>query len=83
MTILLIVLQFVINFLFYAPTLMLADFQFSIFLNGAVIGSASAVSYIFSYFTVSHIKRKTMAVISFGVIFIVSFVLIFVWDPNS
>jgi len=62
---------------------MLADFQFSIFLNGVVIGSASAVSYIFSYFTINKVKRKNMAVISFIVIFLLSFTLIFVWNPNG
>ena len=62
---------------------MLADFEFSIFLNGVVIGAASAVSYIFSYFTINRIKRKTMAVFSFAAIFVVSFTLIFVWDSNG
>ena len=83
MTIFLTILQIAINFVFYAPTLMLADFQFSIFLNVVVIGSASAVSYIFSYFAINHIKRKTMATVSFIIIFVISFVLIFFWDPNG
>jgi hypothetical protein len=83
LTLLLIILQITINFLFYAPTLMIADFEFDIFINNVIIGSASAGSYIFSYFAITRVKRKTMAVLSFILIFIFSFILIFFWNPNG
>ena len=83
LTIFLILLQISINFLFYAPNLMLADFEFSIFINGIVIGSASAISYFFSYFAVTRVARKTMGLVSFTIILILSFVLIFIWDSND
>jgi hypothetical protein len=79
----LIVLQLAINFLFYSPTLMLADFDFSIFINGIVIGAASAVSYIASYFAINKINRKTLGIVSFTVILILSFTLIFLWKPDG
>ena len=82
-TVFLTILQIAINFLFYAPTLMIADFQFSIFLNGVVLGLASLVSYLFSYLTVNKVNRKTMAVVCFAVIFVISIALVFVWDHNN
>ena len=62
---------------------MLADFDFSIFINGLVIGLASAVSYIFSYFAITRAYRKVVAIVSFSIILVLSFVLIFIWDSNS
>jgi hypothetical protein len=46
------VLDCILNFQFMAPTLMLDQFGFSIFLSGAVVESAQLVSGIMSYFMI-------------------------------
>jgi MFS family permease len=75
--------QLNIFFIFYSPTLMLADLDFDIYVSGVVLGLGSTVSVIFSYFTIGWVGRKTMTLFSFGIIFIMSFALIFLWQPKG
>jgi hypothetical protein len=72
-----------INFLFYSPNLMLADLDFSIYINGVVLGSAFTGSFIFSYLIITRLGRKTISLITFSIIFVLSFILIFVWSPKT
>jgi hypothetical protein len=56
--------QLNIFFIYYSPTLMLADLDFDIYVSGVVLGLGSTVSVIFSYFTIGWVGRKTMTLIS-------------------
>lgn len=72
-----------IFFLFYAPTLMIAQLDLDIFASGLIIGSSSLVAYPFCYFAITRVKRKVMALLSFGLVFVFSLVLVFIWHPQT
>ena len=82
-TIMLTILICSITFIFLAPSLLLSEFHFDIFINGLVIQSSQILAYILACFIVSKIKRKTIAYVCFFITFLSSFLLIFVWDQNS
>jgi hypothetical protein len=83
LTLMLTVVQLSINFLYYAPAMMLADFDFNIFINGAVLGAANISGRIFASLVIKKIKRKTMGILSFSTILVFSIILIFLWRPND
>ena len=61
--------------------LQIADLD--IFASGLIIGSSSLVAYPFCYFAITRVKRKVMALLSFGLVFIFSLALVFIWHPQS
>lgn len=83
MTVALIIVQVSITFLYFAPNLMLGEFQLSIFINGLVFGSATTIATAIMYFPISIFSRKRVAVISLSITLISSFVLIFVYHNKT
>ena len=62
---------------------MLSQFDFDIFLNGAAIESAQLLTGLIGYMTISRLKRRIVACVSFTIITVISIVLIFIWDQNQ
>ena len=83
MTILLVFLDIVFSLQYLAPTLMLGQFNFNIYVNGLVIESAQVFAGLIPFFTIYKIPRRWEGVVSFGIICACSIVLIFVWDQNA
>jgi len=79
----LIIVQCTINFLFYAPDLMLNEFELNIFVNGLVFGIATIIAEPISYCIIMITKRKNLAIVCFITAFVCSFTLIFLWDQSS
>jgi hypothetical protein len=83
MTLILIFVDIVFTLQYYAPTLMLNQFNFNIFINGAAIESAQIFAGFLGYFTIYRVPRRTMACVSFAIIMACSTVLIFIWDQDE
>lgn len=83
MTITLIFVDCVFVLQWLTPTLMLNQFNFNVFVSGAVIESASVMVGIFGYFTIYKIPRRMSGMVSFGIIVACSIVLIFVWNQDG
>ena len=83
MTLILIFIQVLVIFGFFAPILMLEKFHLSLFFNGFVLGLSEFIAYPVCYFTISTMKRRTTAYLCFSLTFISSFILIFVWDQGE
>ena len=83
MTLILIVVDCVFYLRYLAPTLMLNQFHFNIFLNGVAIESAQVFAAIFGYLTIMKIPRRVSGCVSFGIIMLCSFILIFIWDQDE
>jgi hypothetical protein len=82
MTLYLIVLDCVLMLQYFTPTLMLNQFNFDIFINGAAIESAQIFAGVLGYFTIYKLPRKIAGIVSFTAITGFSIILIFVWDQN-
>lgn len=82
-TILLSVVFCIICISFYAPSLMLSQFDFDFFINGLAIGISQLTAYIGTFFIVERARRKLLANVCFGVTFACAFILFFVWDQGS
>ena len=83
MTLNLIFMDCVFMFQYLTPTLMLGQFNFNIFLNGAAIESAQLFAAIIGVLTIYKIPRRMAGSVSFSIIVICSLILIFVWDQNA
>jgi hypothetical protein len=83
MTIILILVDCVFSLQYMTPTLMLNQFNFDIFLNGAAIESAQIFAGIFGYLTIYRLPRRLEGCVSFAVIMLCSVVLIFIWDQDE
>ncbi len=83
MTVGLILVQISISFLYFAPNLMLDQFQLSIFIYGVAYGLASLVATVIMYFAINKFLRKAVAVVAFAVTLLCSFILIFVYRPKA
>ena len=68
---------------FYGPVLLLDQFNLSIFINGIVVGLSEVAAYPQCYYLVTRVGRKTIAYAGFGVTYIASMVLLFVWKQGS
>jgi hypothetical protein len=83
MTLLFVVIEISIEFLFFGPNLMIDEFQFDIFLNGLVLGGSSLLSYIFCLIVIDKLRRRNTAMVTFTVATICFFILIFIWTPKT
>jgi hypothetical protein len=83
MTFLLIILDCVFYLQYLAPTLMLNQFHFNIFLNGAVIESAQLFVFFIGYFTIQRVPRRVYGMVSFTIITGCSIVLCFIWNQHE
>jgi hypothetical protein len=70
--------MFIIGFLFYAPALMLDQFNFNIFIDGLVVGFSEFVVYPIAYFAINKLPRKRAGVMFFALALVCSIVLIFI-----
>ena len=83
MTLILIVVDCIFYLQYLAPTLMLNQFHFNIFLNGVAIESAQVFAAVFGYMTIMKIPRRTSGCVSFAIVMLCSFILIFVWHQDE
>ena len=83
LTLIVIFVDIFFNFQYMAPTLMLNQFKFNIFLNGTVIQSAQVFAGVIGFFTIMKFKRRTTGVVSYIIILVCSVVLIFIWDQDE
>lgn len=82
-TLLLCILFCTICMSFYAPSLMLGEFEFDLFINGLAVGLSQLVAYMGTFFIVERAKRKLLANVCFGVTLACAVALLFVWDQGS
>jgi hypothetical protein len=82
-TILMSILFCTICLSFYAPSLMLGEFEFNIYINGLAVGVSQITAYVGSYFLVGRSPRKLLGTICFAVTLACSLTLIFVWNQGS
>lgn len=83
MTLLLAFIDISINLEYFTPSLMISQFNFSIYINGLVVQSAEFLSGVVSCFIINCIPRRVLAITSFSIVFVCSFILIFIWDQNN
>jgi hypothetical protein len=82
-TILLSIVFCIICISFYAPSLMLSEFDFDFFINGLAIGVSQLIAYVATFFIVERARRRLLANICFGVALACSGTLIFLWDQGG
>jgi hypothetical protein len=82
-TLLLCILFCTICMSFYAPSLMLNEFDLDIFINGLAVGISQLLAYMGTFFIVERARRKLLANLCFGVTMACAVALIFVWDQGS
>ena len=68
---------------YFAPPLMLGQFNFNVFVSGAVLGTASFVHYPFCYWFIPRVKRRPLAIACYAACMVTSGVLLFVWKQGS
>ena len=83
MTFMLIILDIVILMEYFTPTLMLAQFNLNIFINGLVIQSSQILASVASFFMISRCPRKVVTYVVFTIILLISTLLIFIWDQDK
>ena len=83
LTLLFICLDFVMDLEYFTPSLMLGQFNFSIFVNGLVIQSAQIFASITGCFVIHRFKRRLFGIASLFIIMGCSLTLVFIWDQNS
>lgn len=83
MTIILIFVDCIFYLQYLTPTLMLNQFDFNIYVNGVSIESAQIFVGIIGVLTIYRLKRRVLAMVSFGIIMACSIVLIFTWNQDQ
>ena len=83
LTIILCLVDCVFYLQYLAPTLMLDQFDFDIFVNGVAVQSSQVLAGLFGLLTITKIPRRVSGCVSFGFIAVCAGVLIFVWDQDS
>lgn len=83
MTVILFLLQCAIIFEFYAPALMMDNFKLSLFINGLVIGLSELIAYPICYVLIMRSKRRHIAYGCFGITFVCSIILLFLWNQDD
>lgn len=76
-TILLGLVGFSVDFLYYAPLMLIDNFGFNFYLNGVIINLSELITYFVSFFLITKIKRKKIALILFAVALGCSLLLLF------
>lgn len=83
LTIMLIILQCGIGFIFYAPGLMIDSFNFNIFISGLGVAVPQVLSTFASQYVIGKYKRKLINYSCFGCGLITALILLFLWDQND
>ena len=68
---------------YFTPTLMLDQFNFTIFVNGIAVQLSQILSILPSYFFINKITRRKLAIVSLLIIGLSSIVMIFIWDQDK
>lgn len=68
-----------IALLFYAPGLMIDQFQLSIFINGLSVSASEFIAYPIAFLLITRMKRKIMAYICFTTCLTCAVVLAVIW----
>ena len=71
------------NIVYFGPTLMIDQFNFSIYVSGLVILSSQLLAAIFSIFIINHVPRRMLGIITFSICAACSIALIFLWDQDQ
>jgi hypothetical protein len=65
------------NFLYLAPNMILDQFGFDFYLNGIVVNTSELITYVFSYYLITQIPRRQFGLLSFSIVLLSCFALIF------
>lgn len=65
------------------PLLLTAQFDFNIFISGTVIGASALVAFPIAFLMIAKLKRRMVAMFSFGTVLVCATVLIFYWHPKK
>lgn len=68
---------FAVDFLYYGPLMLIEQFGFDFYLNGVLINLSELATYILTYFFITSIRRRQLALGLFGVALGCSFALLF------
>ena len=82
MTIVAIILQCTMAFEFYAPALIIDQFNWSIYGTGVVMGISELIAYPVCYWMITRIGRRVVAYWCFGIALVCSIILFFIWKQG-
>lgn len=71
------VVAFCVDFLYYAPVMLISEFGFDFYLNGVLINISELVTYVLTYIFISRIPRRQLALVMFTAALLCSFALVF------
>lgn len=71
------VVAFCVDFLYYAPVMLISEFGFDFYLNGVLINISELATYVLTYFFIARIPRRQLAVAMFAGALLCSFALVF------
>ena len=71
------IVGFSVDFLYYAPVMLMDQFGFDFYLNGVLLNISELITYAVSYFLIDNIKRKKLALWMFTAGLACSIVLFF------
>jgi hypothetical protein len=83
LVIVLVLMQCIISFEFYAPTMMLSSFNFDIYVNGLALASSQVLANFTNVFLISRFKRRFLFFACLGCLLLSSLILFLLWDQNS
>ena len=67
-----------IDIMYYGPVLLIDQFGFNIYLNGAILSIAELLTYAVTFFFITKIKRRLLSIVVFINTFVFSFILLFI-----
>lgn len=76
-SILLGLVGFSVDFLYYAPLMLIDNFGFNFYLNGVIINLSEMITYFVSFFLITKLKRQKIALFLFAIALGCSFLLLF------
>lgn len=66
------------SFLYFAPLIIIDEFGFDFYINGLIINVTELVTFIYTYFYITSMKRKVFNIAAFAIAFVTSTALIFI-----
>ncbi len=70
---------FSINFLYYAPLMLISQFGLDFYMNGVIVNLSDLVTYPFSYYFILTLKRRKFNIFASIAAFACSFALVFLY----
>lgn len=68
---------FSVDFLYYAPLMLIKEFGFDFYINGVLINISELITYFFTYYFITKLERRRLALWLFGLALACSFALLF------